>query len=136
MSDDDNCVKREKGEVTKWKNESNECIECRRNDESGVFAIPLCKNDDNVVVCKSGKCIYEEDLNEMKWSVELEIRTEEIILFTHDEILHELSNITNTSVNDITIGIEYDEHRMICRIVVNVKDEKQASIIEEVTKEC
>ena len=48
-----------------------------------------------------------------------------------DEIAVILSNISHIDVNDMTIGVEYDENGKICHIIVYVKEEKQAQIMKE-----
>jgi len=123
--------------VKKWENESNGCVsyQCEDN-ESGVFAKPNCKNNDNITICVDDKCIEESSIKDKKWKVEIEMK-QRMMLMTPDEIAIELSKITDIDVNDVTIGVEYDEDTgFIKRIVIYVKDEKQAKTVKTLIMNC
>ena len=60
----------------------------------------------------------------------------EIVLVTPDEISAELSDAFDIDVNDMIIEVEYDDEGKIHRILVYVKDEKQARIIKNISDGC
>jgi len=131
-AEDLKCIVRKKPDVMKWENETNECVVYRCDNESGMSVEEIkCKNGDNITICKDGKCVEEDK----RWAVVVVIKSSETV--SAHEIVKELSNMTGIDENEMTIGIEYDENGNMNRIIVYVKDEKQAKIMSEaVEKYC
>jgi len=117
--------------VKKWENESNGCVSYQCNDESGIYAKPNCKNNDNITICVDGKCIEESSIKDKKWKVEIEMK-QRMMLMTPDEIAIELSKITDIDVSDMIIGIENNEDTgFIKRIIIYVKDETRSRYYDD-----
>ena len=83
----------------------------------------------NNEVCFNDTCIEENDITDMKWKIEIEI--DPTIPLTYDEIVVELSVITDTDIDDVIITVEYDDQGLIHRIVVYIDDESKAKKLTE-----
>jgi len=129
IDEDLKCVVRKSSYATKWEDTSNNCVEYQCNNETGIVAYPECKN--KIVICVDGECI-KEDTIDADWGVDVMITMTEQI--TPESIIIELSNSSSIDAKDITVGIEYSDDGKIKRIVVYVKDRKQADVMLEAVK--
>jgi len=126
--EDGTCEAKKKKGIEKLENKSNECVEYQCDNASGILAISKCS--DNASICVSDKCIDKDNANDKQWSVDITINSTEVIHMTSNEIADELKNVSGVDMDDITVGVEYDEKGRIYRIIVYFKDEDHAKTFE------
>ena len=133
----DGCVEKEKDSAISWKNQTNGCFEYYCDELNGFLRRSKCMEPNtNLAICINDTCIKEDQLKE-KYIVNISVdSSEELEEMTPDDIGHVLSNITGIPYDDIIIGIEYDEKRVMASIIVYVSEKKQAKTLEEIVNDC
>ena len=115
---------------------SNECFVYDCSDITGNFTItPICisSGDTRMICINDSICMPEDGLTDTKWAVEIELNVSDWSSVTVERISKEL-NENGINVEDITIGIEYDEKKQNIRVILYVKEESDATSIEESIK--
>ena len=126
MIEEDKCVVHKKTSMQQWEDQSNGCVEYFCDNESGLLAKSNCDN-----MCMNDTCIDENELVGKNWKVVIILASTSMTQFTYDEIVTELSELTQIDMNNMTVTIEYDENGSMERIVIYTDDELKAKKLAE-----
>ena len=125
--------------MIEWENQTNGCWEYLCDNETGSLSQKnLCTSEgDSPMFCiNDTKCVDEKEVPNKEWIVEVEVNVTESILFTSEDIILILCDLTDIDNNDLTIVTEYDEDGIIVRFIVYVNDKSTADVIKSVVEEC
>jgi len=130
---DGGLVQQVRKNATMFEGRTDGCVECHCYNDTGPVSWSLCNSTDKVnKVCVDGFCnesrIYEENTWIVEIKVDDDVKPEEL---DTAEMSSNITSLTGLSEDEFTIGFEIDGNGHVVRIILYVKDEKNANMIAD-----
>ena len=133
--DGEEWILRKRDSVALWENRSDKCIKYTCDNSSGLSSKSLCTSTDEVErICIDGRCEEIQRIYTDEWIVEIEVEGIEAVDLNTTELLQNISSVSNIDVQELRIATEIDDKGRVVRILVFVKDEETAQIVETSVK--
>jgi len=128
---DDGWELKKKTEAEEWENRTNDCIAYQCHNQSGLIWWSRCNSsDDKHMLCVNDtKCVEEDDEDDKKWAIDIQINGTGDDPISTKDIAVELSNMTGLDEEDFVITIQCDDKGNLIRITVYVDDEATAKAV-------
>ena len=128
VGDGNECIVQKSAEAIAWEESGNECydFECL-NDTGIVISKERCKDQ---MICLDDKCINAGEI-EKEWTVVIDIDSSNSNPANLTEVKEQVSAMTNVSLNDFEVSVEYNTESRVVRIIVYVDDKTVAILVKD-----
>jgi len=118
--------------AVKWENMTNDCVEYKCLNDTGLFSTSKCTGADHV--CMDDKCVSTKT-TEKPWSVTIDINETLAADVDVAEALDTISTLCGVQQSTLKVALEINDDGYVVGVIILVDDESTAQLITSVMAE-